>query len=122
MFFKLLTFGLLIGAGVYYYDLNKAETELRDAKFSAIEAGEERCRRMHETMCKYYMTIKMGEGRDVKFHKFRVPPSFFHGKQEDLKVERFTLVWKKKQILPGRIVGLEPAYQKELEEQILAEN
>lgn len=122
MFFKLLTFGLLIGAGVYYYDKSQAETELRDAAFSAIEAGEDRCKRMHESLCKYYMTVKLGEGADAKFHKFRVPPSFYHRKQEELKAENFTLVWKKKEILPGRILGLEPEYQTYIEEQIAAEN
>ncbi|MBF2055249.1 MAG: hypothetical protein IGS03_17510 [Candidatus Sericytochromatia bacterium] len=122
MFFKLLTFGLLIGAGVFYYDKSKAETELRDAVFSAIEAGEDRCKKMHESLCKYYMTVKLGEGRESKFYKFRVPPSYYHRKQEELKAQKFTLVWKKKELLPGRILGLEPEYQTEVDGLIESEN
>jgi len=120
MLFKLITIGIVVGGGVYFYDLKKSETELQDARFVIVEAGEDRCKRTHESMCKYNMTVKLGDGKDSKFYKFRVPWNYFHQRQEELKEERFTLIVKKKKILPERILGLEPKYRQELDEAIAA--
>lgn len=118
MFFKLLLFGIIAGVGTYYYDLNSAEKKLRDAKFSSIET-ESRCRQNHESMCKYYMTVKL-DGAEKLFYKYRVPQAYYHGSREEIQQRRFQVMYKEKKIFPARIVGLPPKQQADLD-QILAQ-
>lgn len=124
MFFKLLILGIIAGAGVYYYDLSSSQVVLKEAVFSSLET-ENRCKNNHETMCKYYMTIKLGSGgRDQKFYKFRVPWQYFHIKNQDngLKGTKYRVEYKEKKILPARILGLEPKFQEKLSKQIEEQN
>lgn len=120
MFFKLLILGLIAGAGVYFYDMNSAEQQIKDAVFSSMET-DNRCKMNHESMCKYYMTVKLGTGgRDQQFYKFQVPWDYWHVKNKDgkLKGTKYKIVYKLKKILPGRILGLEPKFQAKLDKEL----
>lgn len=122
MFFKLLILGVIAGVGVYYYDLNSAETHLKEALFSSIDT-ENRCSVNHESMCKYFMTIKLGSGgRDQMFYKFQVPWNYYHKKNKDGQLEgtKYSVMFKEKKILPPRIVGLEPKFQAKLDKELEA--
>jgi len=113
MFFKLLLVGLIIGVGAYYYDLKSAETLIRDAEFSSRET-EMRCRNNHESMCKYYMTVKLP--RENLFYEFQVPIDYFHGKtEEDLKRQKYPVTLKQKKIFPERIIDLEPKFRAKID-------
>lgn len=119
MFFKLLLVGIIIGVGAYYYDLNSAEKILRDAEYSSRET-EVRCRNNHESMCKYYMTLKLDQ--EKLFYEFQVPMEYYHGKkEEELKRQKYPVIFKQKKIFPARILDLEPKLRakidKTLEEQ-----
>lgn len=119
MFFKLLMVGIILGVGAYYYDMNSAETKIHDAEFSSRET-EMRCENQHESMCKYYMTVKLP--REKLFYKFRVPLSFFHAKTvEQLKSRKYPVMYKSKKIFPARIVDLEPKFKAQLEKELSAD-
>ncbi len=114
MFFKLLLAGLVAGAGAYYYDLKKAPTVIKDAKYSSIET-ESRCRQNHESLCKYYLTVKLEA--EKLFYKFQVPYSYYHRmNREDLKKQRFTVVVKQEKIFPERILDVHPKMRTVLDE------
>lgn len=125
MFFKLLLAGIVVGVGVYYYDLNTAQKVIKDAKFSSIET-DTRCQNAHETMCKYYLTVKLGSGgRDQTFYKFEVPWNYYHieykKEGKPLTHEHFRVIYKMKKILPARIIGLEPKYQAKLDKELVTQ-
>lgn len=115
MFFKLFMIGLVAAAGAYYYDLKNAKTILKDATYSSIET-ESRCRQNHESMCKYYLTVKLD--REKLFYKFEVPYNYYHdsGLKEQLKNQRFPVVLKQKEIFPARILDVNPKLRKVLDE------
>ncbi len=116
MFFKLFMIGLVAAAGAYYYDLKNAPTVLKDAVYSSVET-ESRCRQNHESMCKYYLTVKLD--REKLFYKFQVPPAYYHGgAKEQLKNQRFPVVLKQKEIFPARILDVNPKLRKQLDEQL----
>lgn len=118
MFFKLLTIGFILGVGAYFYDLNTAETKLRDAKFKTSET-DIRCRNNHETMCQYFFTVTlMPENLE---YKFRVPNSLYRQGIERQQSTRYTVRFKQKKIFPATILGLEPKYQAELDKKISIE-
>lgn len=116
--FKILLLGIVLGVGAYYYDLNSAPQKLRDAKYSASET-EARCRQNHETMCQYFITVKLEP--EKLFYKFRVPSSVYKSPPDELKERRFRVMFKEKKIFPASIVGLEPKYQQELDKAIAEE-
>lgn len=120
MFFKLFMIGLVAAAGAYYYDLKNAPTILKDAAYSSIET-ESRCRQNHESMCKYYLTVKLE--RDKLFYKFQVPYNYYHAQalRDQLKNRRFPVVLKEKKIFPARILDVNPKLRKELDEKLKAE-
>ncbi len=115
MFFKLFMIGLIVAAGAYFYDKQNAPTILRDAKYSSIET-ENRCKNNHESMCKYYMTVKL-EPEKI-FYKFQVPWSYYHQLREQLKERKFPVVLKQKKIFPARIVDVNPKMRKLLDEEM----
>lgn len=117
MFGKLLMLGIVLGVGAYYYDLNTAEKKLYDARFDNIDT-EMRCRNNHESMCKYFVTVKLEKPEKLEY-KFRVPRIYFHQiKAEGLKERRFPVLYKAKKIFPATILGLKPEFQKEIDKQI----
>ena len=121
MFFKLVLFGLVAGTIAYMYDQNSAPKHAYDAEFDSIET-EMRCQNNHETMCKYFLTVKLEEHEKLTY-KFRVPFSYFHNmSQDELKARVYPVEYKEKKIFPATIMGLEKEYQAELEEEIAAES
>jgi hypothetical protein len=115
MFFKLLMIGLVVAAGTYYYDKQTAPTVLKDAKYSSIET-ENRCKNNHESMCKYYMTVKLD--REKLFYKFEVPQSYYHVLRDQLRDRKFPVVLKLKKIFPARVVDVNPKLRKLLDEEL----
>lgn len=115
MFFKLFMIGLVAAAGAYYYDLKNAKTILKDAVYSSIET-ESRCRQNHESMCKYYLTVKLD--REKLFYKFEVPSNYYHDRafKEQVKNQRYPVVLKQKEIFPARILDVNPKLRKALDE------
>lgn len=115
MFFKLLMIGLVAATGAYFYDLEKAPRVLKDAKYSSIET-ENRCKNNNESMCKYYLTVKLE--REKLFYKFQVPQQYWHQFKEELKDRRYPVVLKQKQIFPARIIDVNPELRKQLDKQL----
>lgn len=119
MFFKILMLGVVLGVGAYYYDQSSAVKTIKDARFSSSET-ENRCRQNHETMCQYYMTVKL-EQPEKLFYKFRVPSALYKRPPEELKERRFRVLYKEKKIFPASIVGLEPKFQAEIDKAVSEE-
>ncbi len=120
MFFKLLLVGIIIGVGAYYYDLKSAETIIKDAQYSSRET-EVRCRNNHESMCKYYMTLKLDS--EKIFYEFQIPLEYYHSKtDEELKRQRFPVKLKQKKIFPARILDLEPKLRTKIDEKLALES
>ena len=115
MFFKLLMIGLVAAAGAYYYDKQNAPTVLKDAKYSSMET-ESRCRSNHESMCKYYMIVKLES--EKLFYKVQVPPNYYHAMREQLQDRKFPVILKQKKIFPARIVDVNPKFRKLLDEEL----
>ncbi|PKL78172.1 MAG: hypothetical protein CVV27_03760 [Candidatus Melainabacteria bacterium HGW-Melainabacteria-1] len=114
MFFKLLTLGVVIGVGAYYYDLNTAKKVTRDAQYASRET-ETRCRNNHETMCQYFLTVKL-ERPEPLTYKFRVPMMYYHQIPiEEIKNRRYPVTYKEKKIFPATITGLAPKFQEEID-------
>ena len=118
MFFKLFMIGLIVAAGAYFYDKEYAPTVLRDAKYSSIETAN-RCKDNHESMCKYYLTVKLEP--EKLFYKFRVPLSYYSAR-EQLKDRRFPVVLKQKKIFPARILDVNPKLRKLLDEELATQS
>lgn len=120
MFFKLILFGLVAGTIAYMYDQNTAPRHVYDAEFQSVET-EDRCKNNHESMCKYFLTVKLEDPEKLTY-KFRVPLKYFHSmSQEELKSRVYPVEFKEKKIFPAAIVGLEKEYQTEIDEAIAEE-
>lgn len=115
MFFKLLMFAVVVAAGAYYYDLNTAEKKIVSAEYASKET-EDRCRNMHESMCKYFMTVKVP--REKLDFTFRIPNALFRMPVESLKARQYPVQLKMKKLFPMRVLGLAPKFEAELEPQI----
>lgn len=112
---------IIAGIGAYYYDLNSADTKIVKGKFSSFDT-EHRCKQNHESMCKYYLIAKIGSGKNSKFHKFRVPMDYYHGKMADqIKTNPIPLVMKEKNIFPARLIGVEEKFQKKVDKGLAKE-
>ncbi|MEZ0372596.1 MAG: hypothetical protein ACAI44_26125 [Candidatus Sericytochromatia bacterium] len=113
MFWKLVMFGIVIGVGAYYYDLNTAPKKVMDAEYVSMDT-DIRCRQHHESMCKYFMKVRI-LGNKMEY-TFRVPRMYYHGMDDaGRKARRYPLVFKSKKIFPEAILGLAPKYEKEIE-------
>ena len=115
MFFKLFMIGLIAAAGAYYYDKQNAPTVLKDAKYSGVET-ESRCRSNHESMCKYYLTVKLES--EKLFYKLQVPPQYYHAMRDQLKDRKFPVILKQKKIFPARIVDVNPKLRKQIDAEL----
>lgn len=115
MFFKIILFGIIVGASAYYFDLNSAPKKIMDAQFSKMET-EDRCRQMDESMCKYYMTVKIPENKLE--YTFRIPNGYYRMGPEAMKDRRFPLQVKTKKIFPEAVLGLAPKLEAEIAPQI----
>lgn len=117
--FKLLMLGIVLGVGAYYYDMNTAPKKVRDATYSSSET-DIRCRNNHESMCKYYITVKIES--EKLFYKYRVPSSIYRSAaSEEGKQARYRVMYKEKKIFPAAIVGLEPKMQAAIDKSIAEE-
>lgn len=115
MFFKLFIIGVIAAAGAYYYDKESAPTVLKDAKYSSIET-ENRCKNNNESMCKYYLTVKLES--EKLFYKVQVPYYYYHKMRNELKDRKFPVVLKQKKIFPARIVDVNPKLRKQIDEEL----
>ncbi|HEY9838912.1 MAG: hypothetical protein ACAI44_07010 [Candidatus Sericytochromatia bacterium] len=106
-------FAFVIAVGAYYYDLNSADKKTLDAEYVKRET-EDRCRKQHESMCKYFLTVKLPK-QNLEY-TFRVPRVYYHGTEvEVLKARRYPVIYKVKKIFPAAILGLTPKYQAEID-------
>lgn len=119
MFFKLILFLVVAATATYYYDQNTAEKKVIDAEYVSMDT-DFRCKQSHESMCKYFMTVKLP--RENLTYTFRVPQVYYHAWTVDQrKGRRYPVIYKAKKILPAAVLGLAPKFEAEIDPLIKAD-
>lgn len=110
----------VVGGGLsYLYDANAAPRVVIKTKVIELDT-DHRCRRNHESMCKYYAVVATNTKPRMEY-KFRIPLAYYHQKLYKVKETTVPVMLKQKKIWGARIIGLEPREQKKIDDLLAQE-